>query len=57
MKTKRPVTAAVTPEYVEYCKAHGKSVTAMKEYDRNRFPGGHMAGFIIWRIHGTKVSK
>lgn len=36
------------PIYVAYAKAHGRSPEAMLAHDRERWPGGAMAGFMIW---------
>lgn len=41
--------ANIQPYYVAYCKAHGaKSPDEMRARDRERFPGGPMAGYLIW---------
>lgn len=34
--------------YVAYAKAHGRSPEAMLEHDEEQWPGGKMAGFILW---------
>ncbi len=36
------------PRYIAYARAHGKSPEEMLEADGARFPGGKMAGFMIW---------
>jgi hypothetical protein len=36
------------PRYLAYCKAHGKIPNAMMMHDEQRFPGGCMAGYILW---------
>lgn len=36
------------PRYVAYCLAHGRTPAAMLEHDRAAWPGGCMAGFIVW---------
>ena len=41
-----PVT--YQPRYLAYCAEHGKTPEEMQAYDRERFPGGKMAGFLIW---------
>lgn len=39
---------AVQPRYAAYCAAHGMNPDEMLAYDRGRFPGGVMAGYMIW---------
>jgi hypothetical protein len=39
---------AWNPRYVEYARAHEREPAAMLEHDTKRFPGGKMAGFMIW---------
>ena len=34
--------------YVAYAAAHGRSPGDMLVFDRERWPGGAMAGFILW---------
>jgi hypothetical protein len=36
------------PRWIEYADAHGKSPQQMLEHDRERYPGGFGAGFLIW---------
>lgn len=36
------------PRYEIYARAHGESSTSMLVLDRERWPGGCMAGFQIW---------
>lgn len=36
------------PRYTAYACSHGLSETAMLEADRAKYPGGCMAGYIIW---------
>jgi len=36
------------PRYVCYARAHGREPQAMLDYDRDRFPGGSMSGFVVW---------
>ena len=38
----------INPRYAAYAKAHGKSPREMMHFDKKRFPGGIMAGFIVW---------
>lgn len=41
-------TVAMNPRYLNYCRAHGKTPDEMLEHDRKEWPGGVMAGFILW---------
>lgn len=34
--------------YVAYARAHGRTPDEMLEADRNSWPGGIMAGYVIW---------
>lgn len=36
------------PRYVLYAKEHGKEPAEMVAYDAERYPGGKMAGFMVW---------
>jgi hypothetical protein len=36
------------PRYVLYARAHGRTPEEMLAHDDEAFPGGIMAGFIIW---------
>lgn len=36
------------PRYVAYARAHGLSPDAMLERDQEAWPGGCMAGFMLW---------
>lgn len=36
------------PRYIAYSAAHDKTPDEMLEYDKNRFPGGVMVGFMLW---------
>lgn len=38
----------MNPRYLAYCSAHGMTPEAMAEHDEVRWPGGRMAGFILW---------
>lgn len=38
----------MNPRYIAYATAHGRDVWSMDTWDRGRFPGGYMAGFVIW---------
>lgn len=40
----------LNPRYVAYAKSHGKTPQEMLEFDKQKYSGGCMAGFIIW-IH------
>lgn len=48
MDTVSQVVAKKNPRYVCYATVHRKTPDAMLAADRERFPGGHMAGFMIW---------
>lgn len=36
------------PRYLAYCRSWQKTPEEMLEFDKGRFPGGCMAGFIVW---------
>lgn len=38
----------VTVRYQAYAKANGRTPTAQRTHDQRAFPGGRMAGFIVW---------
>lgn len=38
----------MNPRYVAYAAAHGRTTDEMLAHDRDAFPGGRMAGFMIW---------
>ena len=37
-----------TVRYQAYAAAHGRQPLDMLSHDRRRFPGGRMAGFLVW---------
>jgi len=43
-----PVEKPWNTRYLEYARAHERTPERMLEWDRERFPGGKMAGFILW---------
>lgn len=38
----------INPRYIAYAAAHNRTHSEMLAYDSQRYPGGKMAGFIIW---------
>lgn len=38
----------MNPRYLAYCAAHGMTPQQMRMHDMQRFPGGHLCGFILW---------
>lgn len=42
------MSGAYTHRYRAYCRAHSSTPEEMLEQDKQRFHGGHMAGFIAW---------
>jgi hypothetical protein len=34
--------------YLDYCRAHNKTPEEMLAFDAQRWPGGRMAGFLLW---------
>lgn len=38
----------MNPRYLAYAAAHGQSPEGMLALDAERFPGGRMAGYLIW---------
>jgi hypothetical protein len=41
-------SAGWNPRYVVYARAHGLTPEAMRDHDREAWPGGRAAGFILW---------
>ena len=41
-------TGECNPNYRAYSRAHGMSPDDMLAHDMQRWPGGCMAGFIVW---------
>jgi hypothetical protein len=48
MKLIETIVDKWNPRYVQYALAHRKTPEQMIEADKERWPGGHMAGFMIW---------
>lgn len=42
------MSAEWNPRYFHYARLHGRTPDEMLAYDKERFPGGHMGGFMIW---------
>lgn len=38
----------MNPRYIVYARAHGKSPEEMKAHDEEAWPGGRMAGYMLW---------
>jgi hypothetical protein len=45
------------PRYVAYAKAHGKTPEQMMEQDGMDYPGGCMAGYIVWIGEQTETFR
>lgn len=44
--------------FVQYARVHGRTPEAQIEFDRERYPGGSMCGYVLWnkaRIHEWKT--
>ena len=42
------MSAQPTARFAAYALAHGRDPEAQLAHDRGRFPGGRMAGYIVW---------
>ena len=42
------MTGPFNPRYIVYAAANGRSPDEMLAFDRERFPGGQLAGFTLW---------
>lgn len=38
----------MNPRYLNYARVHGMTPGAMLDHDRRQWPGGCMAGFLLW---------
>lgn len=45
------------PRYVLYAAAHGQTPEAMLAADRVRYPGGRMAGYMIWHSQQLRAFR
>ncbi|WP_156612446.1 hypothetical protein [Paramagnetospirillum marisnigri] len=45
------------PRYLAYCAEHGMTPEEMMAHDLIRFPGGKMAGFLIWSRKAAKSAR
>jgi len=36
------------PNYVAFARAHGRTPDAQAQFDRAKWPGGQMTGFLLW---------
>jgi hypothetical protein len=43
------------PYYLAYARAHGRSPEEMLQADRAAYPGGRMAGYLVWI--GSRVEE
>lgn len=43
-----PVVTEWSPEWVAYATAHDRTPDEQLAHDRARWPGGRMAGFLLW---------
>lgn len=48
-------TVAWNPRFVAYALAHGRGPQEQLDHDKRRYPGGRMAGYIVW--HGKMLME
>lgn len=49
--------ATYTREFTAYCTAHGRAPADQLAHDVKRWPGGKMAGFILWMADALRDFK
>lgn len=47
----------MNPRFIAYATAHGRTPEAQLEHDRETYPGGSMAGFILWIADRRRAFK
>lgn len=52
-----PGSPAWNPRFVAYAAAHGRTPDAQTAHDDAAYPGGHMAGFILWASERDREAR